>query len=385
MIINVFTIGDAKNINTWSNVPYFVTKALESEAIQVVNININPNKYLSKIYKYSVALVLKCIFSIFKVKYEFNYFRSGINNHLTHLKIKKHLKSNRIGNCNLFLTYSFSSWLYSDVPVIHLCDQMYEEVLLKRRLIPGYFEKRIINRELKVLRNASFVFSTNVNTFNLLNEKYKLSNCSEIKYRINLDITGIEIDRGKILEIKKETKYILFVGKAYYERGVDILLEAFEIFNSKSNNQFELHIVGPVAKEIRVGLSSRVVLHNYLDKGIESEFNTYIDLLKKSIMFVFPMRFGPFPIAAFEAAFYYTPSIITKIDSIEKDIKDYENGLLINKLDPIAFANAMIELSLNNELREQMAINAHNYAKEFTLKAMAQTIISRVNKFQSTN
>lgn len=378
MKVNVFSIGNAHDIKTWSNVPYFFSKALIDEKVQINHINIQSNNTIRRIFKYSLSFPLRFISKIFGSNYDFYYFRSTVNNYLVNRKIKRICRRFPDVGSNIFLTYSFSSYSFSTVPVIHLCDQLYEEVFINREKTPGYFDKRIIKRELKLLRKAHYIFSTNLSTINLLREKYSFGNCELLNYRVNLDIEKIEIDRGEILKQKWDSKSIIFIGKAYYERGVDVLLEAFSLFNQRVNNQYKLHIIGPVINEIPDGSYPEVILHPYLDKGIENEYNIYIDLLQESCMFVYPMRVGPIPAALFEAGFFYSPGIITNIHNIDHDIANYENGILVDKPDPYQFADAMYELSRNRNLWKKLAVNIHKYAAKFTLKAMAQTVIKHI-------
>lgn len=378
MIVNVFSIGNANDIKTWSNVPYYFSKALIGEKIQINHINIQSNNTIRRIFKYSLSFPLRFIFKVLGSNYDFYYFRSTVNNFLVNQKIKGICRKDSSVGCNIFLTYSFSSYFFSSIPVIHLCDQLYEEVFLNRKMTPGYFDNLIIKRELTLLRNAHYIFSTNISTIKLLKEKYAFKNCELLNYRVNLDIEKIEINSEKILEQKWDSKSIIFIGKAYYERGVDILLEAFSLFNQRVDNQYKLHIVGPVINEIPGDSYPDVILHQYLDKGIESEYKTYIEILRESCMFIFPMRFGPIPAALFEAGFFYTPGIITNIHNIDHDITNYQNGILVDKPDPHQFADAMYTLSQNRELWKELAVNAHNYSSKFTLKAMAQSIIKHI-------
>jgi glycosyltransferase involved in cell wall biosynthesis len=381
MEINIFTLGDANDINTWSNVPFFFSKALRDENVLINQINIQPNRYIKRIYKYSISLPLQFISKIFGTRYDFNYFRSNLNKYLINRKIKRYCIKYSEANCNIFLSFSFSSHNYSKIPVIHLCDQLYEEIFINRQLVPSKLDRVIINNELEILRNARFVYSTNIKTINLLQEKYKIILSEELKYRINLDTKHIFIDETHILRRKQELKKILFIGKSFHDRGVDVLLEAFRAFNSKQNYSYKLFIVGPVVKQIDKTSNSNVHYYEYLDKSIPSEYNTYLELLYDAMMFVFPMRYGPIPAALFEANFFFTPSIVTNIHGIGEDIKNYENGILIDQLDVGKFEDAMLELSMDLEMWKTLAINAHEYSKNFTLEALAQTIIKEINSF----
>ena len=57
--ITVFSIGDSLELSTWSNVPYFLTKSLEDKNIKINRVNLEENKTLRLIYKYSVFAFLK--------------------------------------------------------------------------------------------------------------------------------------------------------------------------------------------------------------------------------------------------------------------------------------------------------------------------------------
>jgi glycosyltransferase involved in cell wall biosynthesis len=382
MTVNVFSIGDSNEINTWSSVPYFFTKALSDENIKINQINIQPCLILKRIYKYSIGFPLKAILKLFGIKYDFNFSRGVINNYLTNRKIKKKCEKFHNVNCNVFLTYSFSSVNYSKVPVIHLCDQLYEEVFINHKILPSRWDKKIIEQELNLLKKAQFIYSTNLNTIILLKEKYNILNSDELKYRLNLDTPNISLDFASLIMKKQESRNILFIGRLYYERGVDVLIDAFKIFNQRVNNSYKLHVVGTVLKKADIVQNSNILFYEFLDKSNSVDYAKYLELLSSSKIFVFPMRFGPIPAALFEANYFYCPGIITDIHNIENDIKNYENGILIDEPDHEKFANAMYELSQNEELWERLAINAHNYANKYTLKAMAQTIIDQIHKFE---
>ena len=46
----VFTLGDSSDIATWSNVPYFFTRALERYGFKVVRVNIRQSRLLQAGY-----------------------------------------------------------------------------------------------------------------------------------------------------------------------------------------------------------------------------------------------------------------------------------------------------------------------------------------------
>ena len=144
--ITVFSIGDANELSTWSNVPYFFTKNLEFKNIKVNRVNLEENKTLRLIYKYSFFAFLK----LFNKNSNHTYFRSGLNYFLTNCKIKKAIKEFNQSEILIFLTYSFCANKYHNKKVVLLgdwCYLYYISTFLKRE--PMWFEKKALAREKK--------------------------------------------------------------------------------------------------------------------------------------------------------------------------------------------------------------------------------------------
>ncbi|MCC7501001.1 MAG: hypothetical protein IT229_00635, partial [Flavobacteriales bacterium] len=97
----VFTLGDSSDIATWSNVPYFFTRALERYGFKVVRVNIRQNRFLQAGYDlfWNTLRILRL------TRTRHNYFRSPINYWLTNLTIEQALRRHPRHH-NLFMTYS---------------------------------------------------------------------------------------------------------------------------------------------------------------------------------------------------------------------------------------------------------------------------------------
>src|SRR3569833_1299656 len=52
--LTVFSHGDSTLLSTWSNVPYFFTRTIESKGIKVNRVNINPPYALEELYDRTV-------------------------------------------------------------------------------------------------------------------------------------------------------------------------------------------------------------------------------------------------------------------------------------------------------------------------------------------
>ena len=60
-IINLFSVGDADNISSWSNIPFFFKNNLEKKGITVNKVNISPSYKITKLFNLKIAKFLKII------------------------------------------------------------------------------------------------------------------------------------------------------------------------------------------------------------------------------------------------------------------------------------------------------------------------------------
>ena len=286
---NLFTFGDSADINTFSNLPYFFTESLKSKGIHVNRINLLPEEDL--FFKWYFNICRKWFFfnkRLLKRDVSFDLYRNKAIKFFVDRKIISKLKTYAQVNLNIFLTYSFSSYRFSKVPVVHYCDQTYELFLNDTRKKIRKRDKYFIKLEKKNLENAAHIFSTNSKCTKHITECYKLRNTTHLKGGINLDTSVIE-NEHQIINLKKNNKDILFIGRGIHKRGVDILVDAFRQFNRLNANAYTLHLVGISAKRI-TNADSSIKFYQYLDKNIPGELKLYLDLLKRARLFVMPMR-----------------------------------------------------------------------------------------------
>ena len=114
----IFTCGDARDISTWSNVPYLFTKTLEEKGHIVNHVDISPNKRINKIFNTLSFLIFR---RIFKSKACPEFHRTWLHRFITYRRIKKATKKYPNSNVNLFLSFAFYN-KYSKKPSVLWCD-----------------------------------------------------------------------------------------------------------------------------------------------------------------------------------------------------------------------------------------------------------------------
>jgi glycosyltransferase involved in cell wall biosynthesis len=355
--VNLFCWGDSNDINTWSNVPYFFARALISRRVDVKRLNLIPDggpvhramEVLSSNYNRIASTCGLRPRPLFRIP----AFHRLVNFHLARTCRRIHDT-----DLNLFLTFSFSSYRYSNVPVAHYCDRTYELDLAERGIHPSFVDRRLFQMEKQNVQNARYVFNFNRACLEFVRDRYGVSRPLLLTAGINLGEDDFP-DPSTLIARKEASRDILFIGRGYHHRGVDILLEAFRLFNTRTPDPFTLHLVG-VAKLGPSEPQADVVCHGYLRKDDPVQYRQYMELLASARLFVFPMRFGPLPGVLREALWMCTPVILTSVPNASERLENGKNGILAAKAGAEEFAYWMSTLVEDRERWRRMA----GYARE---------------------
>ena len=363
--INLFAAGDSSDIATWSNVPYFFAKSMQAREVRVNRINIIPgDEAIYRLYMRGYELLSVLRRKVLKKDRCYDFYRDRISLFLANQKIKRALRRFPDADVNVFLTFSFSSYQFSNVPVVHYCDLTYEMYLKGQGRKITNRQRRFIRIEKNNLKNAHYIFTTSRRCCEYIRDNHRLANVKSVPAGINLE-TLDDGDGESILAEKKHHKNVLFIGKGYHKRGVDILVDAFTEFNSRHADTWQLHIVG-FSRDSFGELSDNIRCYGQLNKSIPSELACYLGLLRSARLFVMPMRAGPLPGVLKEAALMYTPSIVTNIWNMADIVRDGYNGMLVDRASADDFSRAMEELLGDEKSWEKLARNAHSSAGRYS-------------------
>lgn len=380
--INLFTLGDCSDINTWSNVPYHFYRALLAHKISVNPINLVPLESVSyRAFSKLMALRARVISECFNSDDRHELLRTKAYYLLTNRKIRTEARQPRNAALNLFMTFSFSSYRYVDVPVVHYCDQTYEHYLEEIGQKPTRKDRLFIQIDRTNVENADLVLTTNQQCCDFIKGHYKARRVFCLTAGINTGITGIgDLDAESLIARKENSKDILFIGRGVYKRGVDILIKAFKIFNERRGCQFTLHIVGVKPEELPRELQPadpNIRFYSYLDRSVAEERDLYQKLLQSAKIFVFPMRPSPDAGVIREAQLNCTPIIVSKFSSA---VTHGHNGIVVDSLEPGDFANQMDVISQDNPRWRQMARNGHESVKSYTWAKTVENFLAIVSE-----
>ena len=120
---------------------------------------------------------------------------------------------------------------------------------------------------------------------------------------------------------------LIFIGRLDEEKGIDILLKAFQIVQ-KANKNLHLLLVGNGSK----GQYAKDFINesNLRAQVIEPRYNIF-EIYKIADIIVLPSRVDPFPLVMIEAGLMKKPFIGSKVDGIAELIVHGDDGLLFEK------------------------------------------------------
>lgn len=141
----------------------------------------------------------------------------------------------------------------------------------------------------------------------------------------NVEIIPNGVDLKRFLpaqRTRKKIKNILYVGRLSYEKGVDLLIEAFRKLN---NPRYQLIIVGDGPEMSKLTSQARQLNIKFTGTLIGPEL---VDQYRQADLFILPSRTEGQPLTLFEAWAAKLPVLATKVGDNHTYIKDGENGFL---------------------------------------------------------
>jgi glycosyltransferase involved in cell wall biosynthesis len=381
MKINVFTIGDSRIVRTWSGLPYFFCKALEAAGVQVVRTNIEPDGTRARLFASLYRARTSARRWLLGRRNDVDFLRTPTYATLVAEKIKTACAACPDADGNFFLTFSFSSWGLSQIPVVHYCDETYEQFVCKSGVNAlTYAAKWHIKNEIDNLRHAALIFGGFRSTIHHLRDELGLGNVyPKALSGINQDTN--QIDVTDLVARKEESSDFLFIGKAAYARGADILVKAFRILDASARGRFRLNIVGLSRKDLDLTSDeSNIVCYKYLDRSDAEQNKTYQNLLENARVFVIPQRTDLVAIAMQEALLLCTPVIVSDLENVRAFVRDGENGLLLADVTPQTCAVAMLRLADDRDIWRRMAHKAHASARDRTWKSIVKEMLQVIEK-----
>ena len=197
------------------------------------------------------------------------------------------------------------------------------------------------------------------------------------KYDFEKITEGVKDELRSKLGIAKDDFVIGFCGRFTRDKGIDQLVEAFEILNNKIENKFTLLLLG--SKDIRDDLPQktkdlingcdRIVCPGYISQNIE-HYYAIMDV------FVLPTRRDGFGMCLLEAAAMGAPVLSSPLTGSKDAMSEKNNGEYI-KIEANDIAEKIMYLYENPEIRARYSKYGVSWVKEnFNNKVVFDSIVS---------
>jgi glycogen synthase len=170
-----------------------------------------------------------------------------------------------------------------------------------------------------------------------------------------------------------EDRFILFVGELSREKGIDMLLRAYQLLGS---HRPPLMLIGRRMPDTPVQLPEGAQIH--LDWAHEEVLAAF----RRCMMAVLPsVCRDACPTTVLEAMASGSPVVTTSIGGMVDMITNEHSGLLVPPGDDRELARAMNRILVDEQLRARLCTGARDKVREFTGSAVAEqleTVYSRV-------
>ncbi len=214
-----------------------------------------------------------------------------------------------------------------------------------------------------VLKNASAVVSL-------------MSGNSNKKYIYIPDIIEDTFFKTKI--VNNRSKYILFVGRFVYQKGVDILVKSYEKSNLSSRG-ISLILVGSNRNYLPKKLTSNVVVYEHLSRKRVAK------LMSNAIALVLPSRFEERGTVVGESLAVGTPVILSDLENLHSAYFNFPkksiNFFNLEQFNLTRVLNNIDRLILKINERKKMRL----YANKFNADQVSNAYMNLYKKYEKGN
>ena len=224
--------------------------------------------------------------------------------------------------------------------------------------IQNYFIKKIINDSTAI--SAANEYEKEI--FLNINKKSKIK---IIRNGVNLQtLVSKQNFREKY---KINSKFILFVGRFSKSKGIETLVNSFNILkNEKEISNTKLVIMG-VDFGFEKEMEGLIKKFNLLDRILVIKNPPREDVISaygESEFLVLPSQWELSPLVPLESFAFKKPVISTRSHGIPFTVKDGKTGILVEPENPDELSKAITKLLRDNELRERLGISGYEFVHE---------------------
>lgn len=169
------------------------------------------------------------------------------------------------------------------------------------------------------------------------------------------------------LNISKEEKIIIYVGRLDKEKNLDVLIESLPHVNKEVKAKLVLVGNGSEAQRLKILVNNLGIGRSVLFKG-EIPYEQLPDLYRASDLFAIPSAIENQSCVVLEASSSGLPIVAFGFGGMPEIVKNNINGILINPGDHSSFAKALITILKDLKLADKMGKESRRAAELHSLK-----------------
>lgn len=186
--------------------------------------------------------------------------------------------------------------------------------------------------------------------------------------------------------IEKEDFVFIFVGRLVKDKGINELVEAYELLLTEKKN-IKLLLVGGFENDLDPLLPSTLqkITNNQsvISVGIQNDVRPYFGI---SDALVFPSYREGFPNVVMQAGAMGLPSVVSNINGCNEIIRNDQNGIIIPVKDTDAIYQAMKKLIDEEELMKKLQQNSRSMiVSRFEQKLIWEALLQEYNQLEKSN
>lgn len=366
--------GDANNIDTWSNVPYFLLQTMKKKGYRVDTVNIGTKTKLETFFTKAVNKVLRLILregSLYSVQY-YPWYKAWKEK-----AVKRALRE------------------HPDIDVIvYVCAVPYARPNTQTRAVLVFdfnieytlrtlLGREPTKREAVFMRQEDCAISQMQNIFVLFQDaaehfkKYYHTDRFIVLNGHMINAVDMQYDQAEAYRAKMFSNEILFIGRIRYADGLRSAIRAIEIYNDYHKNaQVKLNIIGVTAQQLDVPLPC-VECKGYLSKNNKEEREEYYRLIGNAKAIINTTKNWGGISAIVEAMWFGTPVITTRYAEFVRLFgEEISFGYYCAPEDDIALAYEIEKIfALEKSAYQAMSDAAHDAVKDFTWDAFVEQLM----------
>ena len=197
----------------------------------------------------------------------------------------------------------------------------------------------------------------------------------------NVSIIPNGVNASLFTNIQKTTyPSFVYLGRLKEYKKVDTAIKAFaKVVRIHKDAKLEIVGSGESHKYLQslveeMNLQESIIFHGKVSESEKAR------LLGQSWAAIQPSQMEGWGITVIEANATGTPVIASNVQGLQDSVVDDRTGLLVQSGNAIAFANAMMRIIEEPEVRERLTVTAKQWATNFDWKSSAETFYNTIGK-----